>query len=70
MNDPLLEAGQSEKYKAGVHLLLFGVAAVCAAYNGLAWSQRRERHLLTNLILYSGLSWFEVHQLARHWEAR
>lgn len=70
MKDQLIEAGTAEKYKAGCHLLLFGIAAVCAAYNGLALSQRHERHLLTNTILYSALSVFEISQLARHWEAR
>lgn len=70
MTDPVLEAGTAEKAKAGVHLALFGVAMVCAAYNLVAFSERKDRRLAVNALLYTAISALEVGQLARHWEAR
>lgn len=68
--DVLLTAGEAELFKGGVHLCLFGLAMMCFGYNTMAWSQRRERHLLTNVFVYGGLAWYELHQLRRHFTMR
>ena len=68
MPDPLLTAGHADRFKAGVHLGLFGLAIACLGYNAMAYGQRRERHLLTNTVLYGVLALYEVHQMNEHWK--
>jgi hypothetical protein len=69
MTDPLLRSGSGEEFKAAVHLGVFGLAIACLGYNALAYSQRKERHLLSNVVAYTGLAAFEVYQMDRHWKA-
>lgn len=68
MDDCLLNAGEAEKFKAAVHLGIFGLAVTCCSYNLMAWGQRRQRHLLSNTLVYAGLSVYEAVQMNRHWQ--
>jgi hypothetical protein len=54
MPDVLLSSGEAEVFKLGWHR------------NAMAWSERRERHLATNAVVYAGLAYFEVQQMSRH----
>jgi hypothetical protein len=65
-HDQLLVAGEAEIFKGAVHLCLFGLAATCLCYGGMAFSQRREKHLAQNVIIYAVLTWFEFRQIQRH----
>jgi hypothetical protein len=63
----LLENGQCEGVKAGVHGVALGLALVCGAYNVAALVQRRQgRHLAVNALLYAGLAVWEWHHLKHH----
>jgi hypothetical protein len=66
MNDPLINAGTADGFKAGVHLGLFGLAVTCLAYNAMAYIQRKEGHLLRNGLVYAALSVYEVIQIEAH----
>ena len=68
MDDCLLNAGEAEKYKAAVHLGIFGLAVTCFSYSLMAWEQRQERHLLVNTLVYLMLSCYEAGQMNRHWQ--
>jgi len=58
----------SEKFKASVHLGLFSLAVTCLAYNAMTYGQRREAHLLRNVLTYTGFAIYEVLQMSRHWD--
>ncbi len=66
MRDPLLDGGEAEIFKGLIHLGLFGLGVTCAAYNLMAWAQRRETHLLKNVIVYGALVLYEGAQIRRH----
>ncbi len=68
--EPALCSGSGEEFKAAIHLGIFGLVVTCLAYNALAYSQRKERHLLANVVVYTGLVAFEVYQMDRHWKDR
>jgi len=70
MADELMNCGQAEGPKAVVHLGLFALTITCLAYNAIAWDQRREKHLLTAVSVYSALATYEFIQMRRHWNAR
>lgn len=76
MEDELLNCGQGEGFKAGIHLGLFSLAVTCLAYNSLAWgqrgnwSERKEMHLLTSVAVYTALGTYEFIQMKRHWNNR
>lgn len=59
----------SEGFKASIHLGLFSLAITCLAYNAMSYGQRREVHLLRNIIAYGGLSVYEILQMQRHWDS-
>jgi hypothetical protein len=61
-----LQAGELEEVKAGVHVVLGVLAAVCTAYNAAAWLYRRESHLAVNAVAYGLLTALEVAQVDRH----
>ena len=63
----LLNCGNCEELKLGVHGTALALAAVMCAYNAAAWLLRREKHLAINTALYSALSAWEVHHVAHHW---
>lgn len=62
----ILQHGECERLKTGVHGATLGLAVVMGLYNAAAWIGRRERHLAVNAILYSLLiAWERVH-VAHH----
>lgn len=65
-----LRAGEHEAIKAGVHIVLGTLAAVCTVYNAAAWLYRRESHLAVNAVAYGLLTALEVAQVQRHTERR
>ena len=66
MTEEFWRPGDSEVAKAMFHVALLALGAVCASYNAVAWARRRERHLGLNIMLYSGLVWYEGKQIVRH----
>jgi hypothetical protein len=64
--DRLLIAGEAEVFKGGIHLCLFGLVAMCLGYNAMAFSQRRERRLAVNVLVYAGVAVFELRQILQH----
>lgn len=65
----MLQAGESEGLKAGVHATVCGMALVCAGYNGLAWLARPQgprRHLAVNFVVYSLLAGWELFRVRDH----
>ena len=66
----MLHPGESEGFKAGVHLGLFGFALACGLYNLMAWGERRSPHLLSNVMVYGAVTAYELAQIQRHLSGR
>jgi hypothetical protein len=66
MDLKVLDCGNCEELKLGVHALALGVAALCGVYNAAAWLSRRERHLAINTVMYAALIAFEQQHVAHH----
>lgn len=64
--DDITRDGHQETFKAGVHLALLSLAAVCSAYNCAAWIARPSKHLAVNAVVYTALLGLECHQVMRH----
>jgi hypothetical protein len=62
----VLQCGECEPLKAGVHAAALGLFAVMGLYNTAAWLLRRERHLGVNAVLYSVLTLWEQHHVTHH----
>ena len=62
----LFYPGRAEALKWSVHAGLFGLSAVCVAYNTAAWLLRREPHLARNVAIYSSIVCLELMQMERH----
>jgi hypothetical protein len=62
----ILNCGNCEELKLGVHATALGLAALCGLYNAAAWLSRREQHLAVNAVLYAGLIAFEQRHVAHH----
>jgi hypothetical protein len=62
----MLQCGNSERLKTGVHAAVFGLAAVCGLYNAAAWVSRRQTHLAINAVLYAALMVWEQQHVAHH----
>ena len=62
----LLQCGNCEPLKLGVHAAALGIAAVCGLYNAAAWLSRREQHLAVNTVLYAALIAFEQRHVLHH----
>jgi hypothetical protein len=62
----VLQCGECEPLKAGVHATALGLFAVMGLYNAAAWLMRREGHLGVNAVLYSVLTLWEQHHLTHH----
>jgi type II secretory pathway pseudopilin PulG len=56
-----------EGFKGGVHLAIFALAAVCAAYNAGTALARRDRRLTLQAAGYAGLALWEAQQIRGHW---
>jgi hypothetical protein len=63
----VLHKDVSETYKGSVHLALFGLASVCAAYNLGACVVRPEWRLGVNAAGYALLMAIEAAQIKAHW---
>ncbi len=62
----MLQCGNCERLKTGVHAAVLGLAAVCGLYNAAAWLSRRQRHLGVNAVLYLALIAWEQRHVAHH----
>jgi hypothetical protein len=67
---PLLRNGRCEGFKAGVHGVAMGTAALCAAYNLAAWLVRRKRHSAVNAGIYTALVIWEYVHIQHHVRCR
>jgi hypothetical protein len=63
---PVLQCGNCEPLKLGVHAGALGLSLLCGVYNAAAWLARRETHLAVNTILYTALSIWEQQHVAHH----
>jgi hypothetical protein len=62
----VLQCGNCEELKTGIHAAVLGLAAVCGIYNAAAWVSRRQTHLGVNVLLYSALVIWEREHVAHH----
>ena len=62
----VLQCGNSEHLKTGVHASVLGLAAICGLYNAAAWLTRRQTHLAVNAVLYTVLAAWEQQHVAHH----
>jgi hypothetical protein len=65
----VLQCGECEPLKAGVHGSALALAAVMGLYNAAAWLRRRDAHLAINAVLYAALVAWEQKHLAHHLRA-
>jgi len=63
---PILQCGNCEPLKAGVHGVVLGTAALCALYNLAAWVARRQTHLAVNTVLYGTIVAWEATHVRHH----
>ena len=66
MDLTVLEPGNSEEIKLGVHATALGLAVICGAYNIAAWLKRRQTHLAVNSVMYVALAAWEQQHVAHH----
>lgn len=62
----VLQCGNCEPLKLGVHAGALGLSALCGVYNAAAWLARRETHLAVNTLLYTALTIWEQQHVAHH----
>ena len=62
----VLQCGNCEPLKLGVHAGALGLSLLCGLYNAAAWLSRRETHLAVNTVLYTALSIWEQQHVAHH----
>ena len=62
----ILSKGSDEIYKGVLHAYLAGVLTVIGSYNLAAYLTRKDRHLLTNAIIYTVAVGWEIHQTWTH----
>lgn len=62
----ITRAGESENFKGGVHLALFGLAVAAGLYNLAALQARPSGRLAANVLIYGALAWHEGAQVTRH----
>jgi hypothetical protein len=68
VSDDLLRCDvRSEGFKGSIHLALFGLAAICAAYNAGAAVLLPCARLQRQALLYGCLATWEATQVHRHW---
>jgi hypothetical protein len=63
---PILNHGSCEPFKAGVHGIALGLAALMGLYNAAAWINRRDPHLAVNAVLYGLAIAWERRLVAQH----
>jgi hypothetical protein len=62
----VLQCGECETLKAGVHASALVLSAVMGLYNAAAWISRRDKHLAMNAVLYTVLAAWEQKHVAHH----
>jgi hypothetical protein len=62
----VLQCGECEPLKAGVHASALALAAVMGLYNAAAWVSRRDPHLAVNALLYTVLAAWEQKHVTHH----
>ncbi len=62
-------SGMNEDVKGGVHAATALLLGTMAFYNAYAYWRRRDQHLLTNTLLYGGLTAWELRRAFQHWKA-
>jgi hypothetical protein len=62
----ILQNGNCERLKTGVHASVLGLAVVCALYNAAAWLSRRQAHLAVNFVLCAMLAAWEQQHVLHH----
>lgn len=65
----VLQCGECEPLKAGVHGSALALAALMGLYNAAAWLRRRDAHLAVNAVLYTVLAAWEQKHVAHHLRA-
>jgi hypothetical protein len=63
---PVLQRGNCEPLKAGIHATALGLFAVMGLYNAAAWLSRRDSHLAVNAVLYTVLTAWEQQHVIHH----
>jgi hypothetical protein len=66
MDLTVLESGNCEELKLGIHATALGLAVVMGAYNMAAWMKRRQTHLAVNSVMYVVLAAWEQQHVAHH----
>jgi hypothetical protein len=66
MDLKVLQCGNCEELKLGIHATILGLAALCGLYNAAAWLSRREQHLALNTVMYAALIAVEQRHVAHH----
>ena len=66
MDLKVLQCGNCEELKLGIHATTLGLAALCGLYNAAAWLSRREQHLAMNAVMYTALIVVEQRHVAHH----
>ena len=69
MNLTVLQCGECETLKAGVHGSALALSALMGLYNAAAWLKRRDAHLAVNTVFYVALVAWEHKHLAHHLRA-
>jgi hypothetical protein len=62
----VLQCGECETLKAGVHGSALALVAIMGLYNAAAWLSRRDPHLAINAVLYAALAAWEQKHVAHH----
>ena len=66
MDLKVLQCGNCEELKLGIHATTLCLAALCGLYNAAAWLSRREQHLAFNTVMYAALIVVEQRHVAHH----
>jgi hypothetical protein len=66
MNLSVLQCGECETLKAGVHGSALAIVALMGLYNAAAWLKRRDTHLAVNAVVYGALAAWEQKHVAHH----
>src|SRR5262245_60340548 len=65
----VLQCGECEPLKAGVHGSALALAALMGLYNAAAWLRRRDAHLAVNAVFYAALVAWEQKHVSHHLRA-
>ena len=66
MQFTILQCGECETLKAGVHGSALALLALMGLYNAAAWLKRRDAHLALNAVVYGALVAWEQKHVAHH----